>query len=283
MLSVSAIWRGSNSSSQWLQKQSLDHFVLEARRKGYVARSAFKLSFLDDRFNLLDKKRTHAVIDLGCSPGGWCQVVRERTSDSCLLVGVDLLPVKATINNAVFLQGDFTTADLQQRLHGQLAELQLLPRPKRVPENEAPAAAVGDMEGVVDLVTSDMCPNRTGGTEDRQRIAELNLLALQFSIPMLREGGHFVCKVLGSRASYPELWGAVTKHFLTAHVCKPPASRTQSDEFFLVALGRLARARRGPAKNASVSATQAQQQQQHSYGLDDWPGFARTRNPKRRR
>ncbi|EPY27346.1 23S rRNA (uridine2552-2'-O)-methyltransferase [Strigomonas culicis] len=271
MLRPSCPWAGSNSSSQWMQKQALDHFVLEARRKGYVARSAFKLSYLDDRFHLLDKTRTKAVIDLGCSPGGWCQVVRERAGDSCLLVGVDLLPVKATINNAVFLQGDFTSAALQGRLHAQLDELQLLPRRR-----------LAGVEGVVDLITSDMCPNRTGGSEDRQRIAELNLRALQFSLPLLREGGHFVCKVLGSRASYPDLWHAATRHFLTAQACKPPASRAQSDEFFLVAHSRLAAPRKGLSPSASVGLGSAQQQSQHTYGLDDWPGFARRRSPKRR-
>ncbi|EPY38498.1 23S rRNA (uridine2552-2'-O)-methyltransferase [Angomonas deanei] len=242
--------RRANSSSQWMQRQAVDPFVTEARKKGYVARSAFKLSYIDDRFGLFDPKQSKTVIDLGCSPGGWCQVIRERTNPQCKIIGVDLLPVRATVTNAVCLQGDFTTAPLQRKV-------------------------LQELDGsLVDVITSDMCPNRQGGTQDRQRIAELQHRALLFSIPLLKEGGHFVCKVLGSKASFLEVHRLSEKYFLKTHICKPPASRPESDEYFLVSAQKLASPR-------AVAGGPGSRRSDVSYGLDDWPGFSR--RPRTRR
>lgn len=248
------------NGKQWAQRQSADFFVAESRRRGYVARSAFKLLFMDEKFSLFDKKSTRLVVDLGCSPGGWCQVIREKTGDSCALVGIDLLPVRAYIPGARLLQGDFRDRGMQQKLLDCLS----------LPAGADGGTAKGGGEapsGLVDVVTSDMCPNRTGGYQDRQRLAELNLSALQFSLPLLRSGGHFVCKVLGDKDTHREVHALAERNFLRTHICKPPASRAQSDETFLVATSKLAEPRRRDLGGSS------------SYGLDDWPGFAR-RSPK---
>lgn len=265
------------SSRQWMQRQSQDPFVAKARQEGYIARSAYKLTHMDDRFHLFDRKHTRIVMDLGCSPGGWCQVIRERAGDACFLLGVDLLPMKAQIPDAVIVQGDFTETAVQNQLLRHLAD--------HCACQDSSSSGGGDDGGDVaaapspgftgvDVITSDMCPNRMGGFQDRQRIAQLNLQALNVVAPLLRPGGHFLCKVLGSRPAYAELWQRLHELFLTVHTCKPPASRVHSDEAFLVGLEKLATPRSRAAVNSSMSIG-ASGGAGGRYGLDDWPGFER--------
>ncbi|KPI83575.1 ribosomal RNA methyltransferase-like protein [Leptomonas seymouri] len=269
------------SNRQWVQRQSQDPFVAKARQEGYIARSAYKLLHIDDRFHLFDRKRTHIVMDLGCSPGGWCQVIRKRAGDRCFLLGVDLLPIKAQISNAVIVQGDFTQPAVQRQLFHHLAD-HCAPREGRHPVGGEAAASSASASSAssspsftgVDVITSDMCPNRMGGFQDRQRIAQLNLQALHVCAPLLLPGGHFVCKVLGSRHAYADLWHNLHELFLTVHMCKPPASRVHSDEAFLVGIDKLAL----PRSRSSVSPSMkvgAGGGAGGPYGLDDWPGFGR--------
>ncbi|CAJ1026064.1 putative FtsJ-like methyltransferase [Leishmania utingensis] len=283
MRATLACWQGT--SRQWMQRQSQDPFVTKARQDGYVARSAYKLIHMDDRFHLFDRQHTRIVVDLGCSPGGWCQVIRERAGDRCFLLGVDLLPIKAKIPNAVIVQGDFTEAATEEKLVKHLAHHSAtLGRTDTV---TAAAASPASCFTGVDIVTSDMCPNRMGGSQDRQRIAQLNLQAINVCAPLLRTGGHFVCKVLGSRAAYEELWCLLSRLFLTVHTCKPPASRMHSDEAFLVALGKLAAPRpasfttRSCASRAVMSKANRDSGGGSHFGLDDWPGFCRAGRSQR--
>ncbi|KAG5504368.1 hypothetical protein JKF63_04817 [Porcisia hertigi] len=275
------------TSRQWMQRQSQDPFVIKARQEGYIARSAYKLTHIDDRFHLLDRQRTRIAMDLGCSPGGWCQVIRERAGDGCFLLGVDILPMKAQIPNAVIVQGDFTDAATQQKLVEHLSH-----HCSTLSSSEAATGMVSSSSSCfigLDVVTSDMCPNRMGGFQDRQRIAQLNLQAIDVCAPLLRTGGHFVCKVLGSRAAYEELWHRLSRLFLTVHTCKPPASRMNSDEVFLVALDKLSVARhpasiatRGPLSRATMGTASGSSSGGGHFGLDDWPGFGRSGKRPRR-
>ncbi|KPA84051.1 putative mitochondrial ribosomal RNA methyltransferase-like protein [Leptomonas pyrrhocoris] len=267
------------SSRQWMQRQSQDPFVAKARQEGYIARSAYKLLHMDDRFHLFDRQHTRIVVDLGCSPGGWCQVIRQRAGDRCFLLGVDMLPIKAQIPNAVIVQGDFTLPPVQQQLFRHLAEHSAHRSDHHQRgENEAAAYAApftsSSFTGV-DVVTSDMCPNRMGGFQDRQRIAQLNMQAVHVCAPLLRPGGHFVCKVLGSRAAYTELWDHLHALFLTVHTCKPPASRVHSDEAFLVGVDKLALPRSRSCVKSAMTVGASGGAGGGQYGLDDWPGFGR--------
>jgi 23S rRNA (uridine2552-2'-O)-methyltransferase len=267
-----------SSSRQWMQRQSQDPFVAKARQEGYIARSAYKLTFMDDRFHLFDRAHTRVVVDLGCSPGGWCQVIRERAGDKCFLLGVDLLPIKARIPNAVIVQGDFTQPAVQRQLLRHLVDHHTRSEEERdIAASGAtsfpPSCSVTSFTGV-DVVTSDMCPNRMGGFQDRQRIAQLNLQALHVCAPLLRPGGRFVCKVLGSRAAYDDLWYHLHEVFLTVHTCKPPASRVHSDEAFLVGINKLPTPRSRSAVTSSMTIG-ASGGAGGKYGLDDWPGFER--------
>ncbi|CCW68277.1 unnamed protein product [Phytomonas sp. Hart1] len=274
-----------SSGKQWAQRQALDPFVIDARRKGYISRSAFKLLYLDDRYGLFHRRKTRAVIDLGCSPGGWCQVIRERTGDACMIFGVDILNVKVNVLNAVFVQGDFKSIDVQKTL------LEHLNGHKLLPENMSSSLSATTTEdsrghgkdicksrGKVDVIVSDMCPNREGGAQDRHRISALDLLALKFSLPLLKEGGHFVCKVLGSPASYKDLHVAMQRVFQQVHINKPSASRMHSDESFLVGHSMLKET--SPmqfCENGIIRPNEGR------FNLDNWPGFMRTQEYRNRK
>ncbi|EAN97628.1 putative ribosomal RNA methyltransferase [Trypanosoma cruzi] len=239
---------------QWMEKQARDPFVLEARRRGYVARSAFKLLEMDDKFGLFARNHTRVVVDIGCSPGGWLQVARERCGDRCALFGVDLLHVSPAVTGAVCIQGDFTDMAIQQ---------QLLSRMENVHAN-----------GLVDVVMSDMCLNRgSGGTDDRQKQMQLNMEALAFATSQLRTGGNFVCKVLGTPTAFEELRGELQRWFVRSTLCKPFSSRRGSDEAFMVCLAKRETPR---PRNCNIAEGETR-----DFGLDDWPGFLR--RPRQRR
>ncbi|RNF06711.1 ribosomal rRNA methyltransferase [Trypanosoma conorhini] len=239
---------------QWMEKQARDPFVLEARRRGYVARSAFKLIDMDDKFGLFAHHRTRVVVDIGCSPGGWLQVARERCGDRCALFGVDLLHVSPTVTGAACIQGDFTDTAVQQELLARMAHVQAT--------------------GVVDVVLSDMCLNRgSGGTDDRQKQVELNMKALAFAASQLKPGGNFVCKVLGTPTAYEELHRELQRWFVRVTLCKPSSSRRGSDEAFMVCLAK----RQTPRPRGYGTA----HGEARGFGLDDWPGLLR--RPRQRR
>jgi 23S rRNA (uridine2552-2'-O)-methyltransferase len=205
--------RRSHSSTLWLERQLNDPYVAEAKRLGYRSRAAFKLIQLDDRFGfLLPGKR---VIDLGAAPGGWTQVAVER----CLpvggkqgrVVGIDLTPMEA-IPGAELLTGDFLADDAAQRLK----------------------AALG---GAADVVLSDMAAPATGHAQtDHLRIMGLAEAAHAFAREVLRPGAVFVTKVLQGGASR-DLLLALKRDFADVRHVKPPASRADSAEIYVVAKG----------------------------------------------
>lgn len=241
--------------SQWAANQAKDLYVREARRHGYIARSAFKLLQLDEQHGLMSKSETMVAIDLGASPGGWCQVIRERAHPTCMIYGVDTIELRTSIPNAHFIHGDFTSEQTQMKLLEAMDAQQAI--------------------GKVDLVTSDMCPNRSGGGEDRQRIAALNGSALKFATHVLKPGGHFVCKLLGSRVHYEELLRTANKWFTTSKESKPPASRGVSDELFLVCKRKLVQPRTNVANTAIGLGGTMYPKGNERFSLDDWPGMAR--------
>ncbi len=200
--------RGRSPASQrWLARQLNDPYVQTARQQGLRSRAAFKLIELDERFGLI--RRGAHVVDLGTAPGGWTQVAVRRGAG--LVVGVDLLPVDP-IRGAVLVQGDFTAPGVAERL----------------------AALLG---GPADLVLSDMAPNTTGhASTDHLRIMALTELALDFAVAVLAEGGAFVAKVFQGGTEREML--ARMKHcFASVRHAKPPASRKESSELYVVATG----------------------------------------------
>jgi 23S rRNA (uridine2552-2'-O)-methyltransferase len=197
----------SLASQRWLVRQLNDPYVVAAKAQGWRSRAAFKLLELDDKFALI--KPGARVVDLGAAPGGWTQVAVKRGARS--VVGVDLLPIDP-IPGSVILLGDFNDADMPERL----------------------AAELG---GKADLVLSDMAPNTSGhGATDHLRIMALADLALEFAIEVLAEGGGFVAKVFqgGSERAMLE---RMKRSFASVKHAKPPASRKESSELYVVATG----------------------------------------------
>jgi 23S rRNA (uridine2552-2'-O)-methyltransferase len=196
------------SSTRWLERQLNDPYVRQAKAEGYRSRAAYKLLELDDRFGLL--KGVHRVVDLGVAPGGWSQVVRKR-SPKAAVVGIDLLETEP-IEAVTLLQMDFMAADAPERLEAAL-------------------------DGPPDLVLSDMAANTVGHKQtDHLRTMGLVEAAAQFAVDTLAEGGAFVAKVLAGGTD-AELLALLKRHFRTVKHAKPPASRKDSSEWYVIAQG----------------------------------------------
>ena len=200
--------RGRTTAQQrWLSRQLNDPYVLAARKQGWRSRAAFKLIELDDRFSLI--RPGMRVIDLGAAPGGWAQVAVRRGATE--VIGLDLLPVEP-VAGATILQGDFNDPALPDHLQAMLG-------------------------GPADLVLSDMAPNTTGhASTDHLRIIALAELALAFAMQVLAEGGCFVAKVFQG-GSEKQMLIPMKQAFASVRHAKPPASRKESSELYVVATG----------------------------------------------
>jgi len=200
--------RRSTSSNRWLARQLNDPYVKQAKAAGYRSRAAYKLAELDERFDLL--KGVKRAVDLGIAPGGWSQVVRERCPGASV-VGIDLLPIDPIEGVTVF-QMDF------------LAE-------------EAPDAIMAALDGPPDLVLSDMAANTVGHKQtDHLRTMALVETAADFAIRTLAPGGAFVAKVLAGGTD-KDLLALLKSHFASVKHAKPPASRKDSSEWYVIAKG----------------------------------------------
>lgn len=197
----------STASQRWLIRQLNDPYVKAAQVQGWRSRAAFKLLELDDRFKLIRPRIR--VIDLGAAPGGWSQVAVKR--GAARVVGVDLLAIDP-IPGAEMIQGDFTDEAMPARLSDLLG-------------------------GKADLVLSDMAPNTTGHTAtDHIRIMALAEMAADFATTVLTDGGGFVAKVFQG-GSERALLTMLKTSFATVRHAKPPASRKESSELYVVATG----------------------------------------------
>jgi 23S rRNA (uridine2552-2'-O)-methyltransferase len=196
-------------STRWLERQLNDPYVKRARAEGYRSRAAYKLLELDEKYGLL--KGVKAVVDLGIAPGGWSQVVRRR-SPQARIAGIDLLPTDP-IDGVAILQMDFMDEDAPARLREAL--------------------------GVdhADLVMSDMAANTVGHPQtDHLRTMALVEAGMEFACEVLRPGGAYVAKVLAGGADN-NLVAALKRHFATVKHAKPPASRKDSSEWYVIAQG----------------------------------------------
>jgi 23S rRNA (uridine2552-2'-O)-methyltransferase len=201
--------RRKPSSRAWLERQINDPYVARARREGFRSRAAFKLAEIDDKYRLF--KPGARVVDLGAAPGGWSEVAARRVGPSGWVIALDILEMKP-IAGVEFLQLDF------------LAE-------------SAPARLKATLGGRADVVLSDMAANATGHRQtDHLRIIALAEAASDFSREVLAQGGAFLCKVLqgGTEAT---LLADLKRDFASVKHVKPPASRSDSAELYLLARG----------------------------------------------
>jgi 23S rRNA (uridine2552-2'-O)-methyltransferase len=205
--------RRTASSRAWLTRQINDPYVERAKREGLRSRAAFKLAEIDDRYKLL--KAGARVVDLGAAPGGWSEMAARRVGDNGRVIALDVLEMKP-IPGVEFLQLDFLDPSAPQRLETMLG--------------------VGRGEKA-DVVLSDMAANATGHRQtDHLRIMALAEAAAAFARQVLAPGGAFLCKVLqgGTEAA---LLAELKRDFGSVKHVKPPASRSDSAELYLLAQG----------------------------------------------
>jgi 23S rRNA (uridine2552-2'-O)-methyltransferase len=197
------------SSTRWLQRQLNDPYVKAAQDAGYRSRAAFKLLELDERFGLL--KGARRVLDLGAAPGGWSQVAVAKLGPGTVVVAVDISEVEA-LAGVTALQMDALDPDS-------------LP---------AMTTALG---GQADIVMSDMAAASTGHTgTDHLRVMALCEAAIDIAEDVLGPDGAFVAKVLKG-GTERELLDRLKRNFAKVRHAKPPASRADSAEVYVVAQG----------------------------------------------
>ncbi|MCW8914669.1 MAG: RlmE family RNA methyltransferase [Magnetovibrio sp.] len=202
------------SSKLWLERQLNDPYVLEAKRQGYRSRAAFKLIQLDEKFHFL--KSGARVVDLGAAPGGWCQVaskivLKGKNGHHGKVIGIDLLEMEPLPDVTLF-EKDFT-------------------------DDDAPDMLKEALGGEADVVMSDMAAWATGHkSTDHLRIIGLSEIALHFALEVLTPGGLFLSKVLQGGGE-DELLNTLKKHFKAVKHAKPEASRSDSAEMYVVAIG----------------------------------------------
>jgi 23S rRNA (uridine2552-2'-O)-methyltransferase len=199
----------SKSSVAWLERQLNDPYVRQAQKEGYRSRAVYKLKEIDETFDIFHQWQK--IVDLGCAPGSWSEYVVEKLRRNAMVVGVDLQEVEP-LDGAVFIQGDFNDDEVLEKVEYLL-------------------------DGKADIVMSDMAASATGHSKtDHLKIMVLLELALDFAINNLREDGHFIAKVLQGGAE-KQLLDSAKKHFKKVKHYKPAASRKDSSEIYLIALG----------------------------------------------
>jgi len=201
--------RRTLSSRTWLERQVSDPYVARAKREGFRSRAAYKLAELDDKYHVL--KEGGRIIDLGAAPGGWSEIAVRRVGEKGRVIALDILDLKP-IPGVEFIKLDFLDAAAPARLKAMLG-------------------------GKADVVLSDMAANATGHRKtDHLRIMALAEAAAHFAREVLAEGGSFLCKVLqgGTEAM---LLAELKRDFESVKHVKPPASRSDSAELYLLARG----------------------------------------------
>lgn len=203
----------NKTSKAWMHEHVNDPYVRRAQAEGMRSRAAYKLEQLAERDKLL--KPGMVVVDLGAAPGGWSQVAQRKVGATGRVVAVDLLEM-APVAGVTFIHGDFGDDTV-------LAEVE---------------KALGG--GGVDLVLSDMAPNISGvAGVDQARSVGLAELALDFAVNHLKPQGNFLVKVFQG-SGFDALVAAIRGRFLQVMIRKPEASRSRSNEVYVVAKGRKA-------------------------------------------
>lgn len=197
------------SSKLWLERQLNDPYVARAKREGYRSRAAFKLTEIDDKAHIL--KKGGRVIDLGAAPGGWSQVAAKRVGAQGRVVAIDILDMEP-VPGVEFMVLDFLDPAAPEKLKTMLG-------------------------GAADVVLSDMAANAIGHARtDHIKIMALVEAAAEFAREVTAPGGAFLAKVLqgGTEAA---LLAALKRDYKSVKHIKPPASRSDSAELYLLATG----------------------------------------------
>jgi 23S rRNA (uridine2552-2'-O)-methyltransferase len=206
-------YKRTTSQQRWLERQLNDPYVAAAKSAGWRSRAAFKLIEIDDKHSIL--KPGQRVVDLGAAPGGWTQVAVARVKaleNRGQVIAIDYLEMGA-IPGATVLQLDFLDDDAPDQLKALLRD------------------------GGADVVLSDMAAPTTGHTStDHLRIMSLAEAAAQFATEVLAKGGAFLCKMFQG-GTERDLLAMLKRDFAVVKHIKPPASRKESSELYVLATG----------------------------------------------
>ncbi len=192
-------------SKEWINRQRRDIYVKKSKQEGFRSRAVYKLQEINEKYKIL--KNGLLIIDLGAAPGGWSQLVIEKYKN-CKLLSIDLKEIEP-IGNSYQIVGDFNEDSTKEKIINYFNEK-------------------------VDLVMSDMAVNTTGNKSlDSVVTGELCLEALRFSKDQLKQSGSFISKIfMGS--SFNEILGEAKLTFNEINIYKPPSSRKESKESFII-------------------------------------------------
>ena len=202
----------SKTSKQWMREHINDPFVQMAQKEGYRSRAAYKLLEINEKDHLI--RPGMVVVDLGATPGGWCQVAGAIVGDTGKVIALDLLPLDP-LRGVEFIQGDFRDEDVLKKL-----------------EESLQGKPVG-------LVISDMAPNFSGvSSVDQDRSIYLAELAMEFAFEHLNADGSFLVKIFQG-AGFEAYMKLMRSRFKKVVARKPKASRDRSSEVYLLGTGKL--------------------------------------------
>ncbi|ARJ48740.1 RlmE family RNA methyltransferase [Candidatus Pelagibacter sp. RS40] len=192
-------------SKNWINKQKRDIYVRQSKLEGYRSRAVYKLQEIQTKFKVINNGMS--IVDLGAAPGSWSEFI-SRKFKNIKLVAIDLKELDK-IENVTHIKGDFTDKITQKKIEKNFDEK-------------------------IDLVVSDMAVNTTGNKNvDSLVTGELSIEAMNFSLKILKKNGVFVSKIfMGS--SFNEIVDSAKKNFKEFHVYKPPSSRKESKENFII-------------------------------------------------
>lgn len=192
-------------SKNWINKQKRDIYVRQSKLEGYRSRAVYKLQEIQKKFKVINNGMS--IVDLGAAPGSWSEFI-SRKFKNIKLVAIDLKELDK-IENVTHIKGDFTDEITQKKIEKNFDEK-------------------------IDLVVSDMAVNTTGNKNvDSLVTGELSIEAMNFSLKILKKNGIFVSKIfMGS--SFNEIVDSAKKNFKEFHVYKPPSSRKESKENFII-------------------------------------------------
>ena len=192
-------------SKNWINKQKRDIYVRQSKLEGYRSRAVYKLQEIQTKFKVINNGMS--IVDLGAAPGSWSEFI-SRKFKNIKLVAIDLKELDK-IENVTHIKGDFTDEITQKKIEKNFDEK-------------------------IDLVVSDMAVNTIGNKNvDSLVTGELSIEAMNFSLKILKKNGVFVSKIfMGS--SFNEIVDSAKKNFKEFHVYKPPSSRKESKENFII-------------------------------------------------
>ncbi|MGC8581698.1 MAG: RlmE family RNA methyltransferase [Thermoplasmata archaeon] len=198
----------------WSLKKRHDFYWKMAKKEHYRSRASYKLKMIIERYGLLGDN--NSILDLGCSPGGWLQILKEYSDDNSFIVGIDLKPIEP-IEGVYFIRGDISKSETQQKLEALMEEKKVYG---------------------FNLITSDMSPNISGvWNYDHARSVELVEVAIKMADKYLMERGNFVAKLFKGDIEN-RILSLLRKKFFRVYEYKPMASRKESAETYLVCMGK---------------------------------------------